>query len=77
MLPLVVHQNGREELGCSRWSFTRTAHAAHRAAVTAHAAHWDATMSVTQVEFPGLTDINGVEELGCSRWSFTRMGGRS
>ena len=25
MLPLVVHQNfnGREELGCSRWSFTR------------------------------------------------------
>ena len=22
MLPLVVHQNGREELGCSRWSFT-------------------------------------------------------
>ena len=30
-------------------------------------------MSVTQVEFPGLTDINGVEELGCSRWSFTRI----
>ena len=24
MLPLVVHQNGGEELGCSRWSFTRT-----------------------------------------------------
>ena len=23
MLPLVVHQNGGEELGCSRWSFTR------------------------------------------------------
>ena len=48
---MVVHQNivgGR--------SYTRTAHAAHRAAVTAHAAHWDATMSVTQVEFPGLTD---------------------
>ena len=22
--PLVVHQNGEEELGCSRWSFTRT-----------------------------------------------------
>ena len=32
-------------------------------------------MSVTQVEFPGLTDINGGEELGCSRWSFTRIKG--
>ena len=41
------------------------------------------SMSVTQVEFPGLTEKlvvhqnTGGEELGCSRWSFTRMGGRS
>ena len=35
------------------------------------------SMPVTQLEFPGLTDItrtcNKGEELGCSRWSFTRM----
>ena len=34
--------------------------------------HNDRPRVVTQVEFPGLTDINGEEELGCSGWSFTR-----
>jgi len=43
VLPLVVHQKcGGEELGCSRWSFTRT-----RLSTS--------VTSVTQVEFPGHT----------------------
>ena len=61
MLPLVVHQNGGEELGCSRWSFTRT----------------DTPPWLLLLPLVVHQNFNGREELGCSRWSFTRTVGRS
>ena len=69
MLPLVVHQNGGEELGCSRWSFTRTVGRSPECPRPLHPLH-------KLTDRDRLRNINGEEELGCSRWSFTRINGR-
>ena len=71
MLPLVVHQNGEEELGCSRWSFTRI-----NGVEELGCSRWSFTR-IRGGEELGCSRWSftrtGGEELGCSRWSFTRI----